>query len=279
MKKTIFLVFLILVYAASAFSQESTVSNQSNRTFRNEVLVEGGEFRMGNDTGQRDERPAHDVIIESFYMMATEVTFNDYDLYARATRRMLPYDEDWGRGTRPVIYVSWFDAVEYANYLSRQDDLTPAYDIDCLNVSWNRDADGWRLPTEAEWEYAARGGHRSQQTSYAGTNDIDQVAWYGDNSGDRTHRVAQKQANELGLYDMSGNVWEWCWDFYGRDYYSESPRANPSGPTDGMLSMRVLRGGSWIYDSDAARVDYRYYSFHRYAVKSFGFRLVRSAVR
>ncbi|MFP4301953.1 MAG: formylglycine-generating enzyme family protein [Spirochaetaceae bacterium] len=275
--KTFFSIVSVLLVAVSVSGQNSSVSNSSARILRNEVLVEGGDFRMGNDEGQRDEQPAHVVAIDSFFMMATEVTFNDYDAYARATKRTLPYDEEWGRGNRPVIFVSWFDAIKYANYLSRQDDLTPAYDIDCLNVRWNRDADGWRLPTEAEWEYAARGGSRSQQTRYAGDNDVDRVAWYEANSNERTHQVAQKEANELGLYDMSGNVWEWCWDWYGREYYSESPRANPAGPIAGTFSMRVLRGGSWVYDEEAARVDYRFYSFHRYAVNSFGFRLVRAA--
>lgn len=232
---------------------------------------------MGNDDGARDEQPAHGVTIDSFFMMATEVTFDDYDAYARTTRRTLPSDEGWGRGSRPVIFVSWFDAAKYANFLSHQDDLEPAYEIDCQDVSWNEDADGWRLPTEAEWEYAARGGNHSRQTPYAGASDIDQVAWYSENAGEQTQSVAQKHPNELGLYDMSGNVWEWCWDWYGRNYYSESPTDNPTGPLSGQLSMRVLRGGSWVYDAEAARVDYRNYSFHSYAVNSFGFRLVRSA--
>ncbi len=262
------------------------------------VLVEGGTFRMGSPSGgDDDERPVHSVTVDSFWMTETEVTFAQYDAFARATGRdlpddvgwgrgtrpvvnvtwsgevprtywltvapaeaapaapmgNLPDDEGWGRGTRPAINVSWHDAVAYANWLSEQDGLTPAYRISGTEVTWNRSADGWRLPTEAEWEYAARGGTRARETIYAGSNDAGEVAWYTDNSGGKTHPVGEKRANELGLYDMSGNVWEWCWDWYG-SYSSESQR-NPTGPASG--SGRVGRGGGWRYAAVGIRVAIR----------------------
>ena len=133
----------------------------------------------------------------------------------------------WKGPKLPVEYVSWYDCQEFIKKLNA---LT---------------GQNFRLPTEAEWEYAARGGSKSQGYEYSGSNNLDDVAWYDSNSGDKTHDVATKKPNELGLFDMSGNVLEWCQDWYGRDYYSSSPSSNPTGPASG--SYRVQRGGSW-YD-------------------------------
>jgi formylglycine-generating enzyme required for sulfatase activity len=243
------------------------------------VLVEGGTFQMGSSSGgDDDERPVHTVRLDSFRMTTTEVTFAQYDEFASATGRDLPDDEGWGRGERPVIRVSWYDAVEYANWLSGQDGIEPAFRINGTNVTWERDTNGWRLPTEAEWEYAARGGRNGRETSYAGRNDADEVAWYGDNSGNRTHPAGEKQANEQGLYDMSGNVWEWCWDWFGQEYYADSPAANPAGPSSG--SYRVMRGGGWSYYAAYVRVASRDGSIPRNRYdRCGGFRLVAPAVQ
>ncbi|MBQ5925716.1 MAG: SUMF1/EgtB/PvdO family nonheme iron enzyme, partial [Paludibacteraceae bacterium] len=117
----------------------------------------------------------------------------------------------------------------------------------------------FRLPTEAEWEYAARGGNRSRGYKYAGSNNLSDVAWFGDNSGEQTHPVAQKQSNELGLYDMSGNVWEWCNDWFDSNYYSSSPQHNPQGAMSGYC--RVLRGGGLCDDARCCQVSYRNFNF------------------
>ncbi|RLW70008.1 MAG: hypothetical protein B6D68_01375, partial [spirochete symbiont of Stewartia floridana] len=143
----------------------------------------------------------------------------------------------------PVEQVSWYDAVAYCNALSVQKNLTPVYTINGTSVTADWSADGYRLPTEAEWEYAARGGNASKGYLFAGSDDDREVAWHDYNSGDAAHPVGGKAPNELGLHDMSGNVWEWCWDWYGGDYYESSPSSDPRGPASG--SHRVNRGGSW----------------------------------
>jgi len=136
-------------------------------------------------------------------------------------------------------------------------------------------ADGWRLPTEAEWEYAARGGQEARETIYAGSNDVGTVEWYSNNSNSRTQPVGGKQANELGLHDMSGNVWEWCWDWYDSDYYGSAAARDPAGPISG--SRRVIRGGSWNHDAAVTRVAVRDYGTpSRSSYGSIGFRLVRN---
>ena len=133
-------------------------------------------------------------------------------------------------------------------------------------------ATDYRLPTEAEWEYAARGGNKSNNYTYSGSNTLDNVAWYSSNSGSNTHQVGTKAANELGLYDMSGNVWEWCWDWYGT--YSSSAQTNPYGATTG--TYRVLRGGSWNYFDDFCRVSNRNYSSPDNRNYLIGFRVART---
>jgi formylglycine-generating enzyme required for sulfatase activity len=175
----------------------------------------------------------------------------------------------------PVEQVNWFKAVEFCNKLSQNEGLAPAYTVNGEDVSWNRSANGYRLPTEAEWEYAARGGNGSPGNfTYAGSNNVDEVAWYNGNSGDKTHPVGTKKANGLGLYDMSGNVWEWCWDWYGD--YSGSAQTDPVGVSSG--SYRVLRGGgSWGSSALEVRSAYRSYlnpSYRNFFIYGVGFRLV-----
>jgi formylglycine-generating enzyme len=162
--------------------------------------------------------------------------------------------------THPVVGVSWHNARALCAWLTdkeRQAGRLPA-DYE------------YRLPTEAQWEYAARGGSQSQGYGFSGSNSIDEVAWYAINSGDHTHPVAQKRGNELGLFDMSGNVWEWCWDWYGT--YASGPATDPAGPATG--TTRVFRGGSWIYLSPYCRMAFRHNNTPTLASSSIGFRVV-----
>ena len=210
-----------------------------------------------------DEKPVHSVTVDSFYMKATEVTQKEW-------REVMGSNPSYFKGDNlPVENVSWYDAVKYCNALSKKEGRTPVYRINGSRVTANWSADGYRLPTEAEWEYAARGGKKSRGYKYSGSNSAGSVGWYNANSGSKAHPVGQKQANELGLYDMSGNVWEWCWDWYG-DYSSGSQR-DPRGPSSG--SYRVRRGGSWGDSGGYLRSAYRNRSSPGSSGYNLGFRL------
>lgn len=192
------------------------------------VPVEGGTFTMGATSEQGsdawdEEKPAHKVTLSDYYIGQTEVT-------QALWKAVMGGNPSFSKGDNlPVESVSWDDCQEFIQKLNQ---LTGKQ---------------FRLPTEAEWEYAARGGRKSRGYKYAGGNNIDSVAWYCDNSGNKTHPVATKQANELGVYDMSGNVWEWCSDWYGYHYYQSSSQSDPQGPSSG--SFRVYRGGNFHYSN------------------------------
>lgn len=241
------------------------------------VDVEGGSFAMGSTDGFFDALPVRTVQVAGFAMTTHEITFESYDAFADETGRTSPDDEGWGRDDRPVINVSWYDAVGFANWLSEKMELTPAYSMRSGEVVWDRTAVGWRLPTEAEWEFAARGGRFSAENPFAGSADPNEVAWYGANADAKTHGVGEKAPNELGIYDMSGNAREWCWDRYDPGYYADAPTSNPTGPEEGAL--RVVRGGAWNVVADYVRVDARSWADPVVAESTYGntgFRLVRS---
>jgi formylglycine-generating enzyme required for sulfatase activity len=220
------------------------------------VHVEGGRFRMGNDNGlSPDESPEHEVLLDGFFMSATEITFDQYDRFCEATKRSKPSDNGWGRGTMPVINVNWNDAYEFCQWAA--------------NVTGSP----VKLPTEAEWEFAARGGTKSRKFAFSGGNKIDDVAWFAENSERKSHQVALKAPNELGIYDMTGNVWEWCADWYSEEYYSVSPKKNPQGPQTG--THHVLRGGSWLSTATYGHVTTRSSLRSDYISTGNGFRVCR----
>ncbi|MFB0536326.1 MAG: formylglycine-generating enzyme family protein, partial [Anaerolineae bacterium] len=219
-------------------------------------------------------------ITRPFYMAKHAVTLEEYDRFCDDTIGIRRPKDKWGRGNRPVMSVTWYDAVAYCNWLSEKEGLSPCYSGKGKLTQCDFSANGYRLPTEAEWEYAARGGQKSQGYTYAGSDNPDDVAWYRGNSGSQTHPVGQKQPNELGLYDMSGNLWEWCWDWYGKDYYTSSAASDPQGPPAPPTTLswqlnRVRRSGSWRENSDSLRTTYRSMDYASY-IGDNGFRIVRT---
>jgi formylglycine-generating enzyme required for sulfatase activity len=234
------------------------------------VRIPGGTFMMGTASGgNNNERLVRQVTVSSFQMGIYPVTQREWLEIMGSNPSRFKGDN------LPVESVSWFDAVNFCNRLSLREGLTPVYTIsgsgNRRTVTWNRDANGYRLPTEAEWEYAARGGNGSPGNFiYSGSNNVDEVAWYRSNSGRRTHPAGIKAPNALGLYDMSGNVLEWVWDWFGS--YSNMRLTDPVGPDSG--SLRVIRGGSWGFNEHSLRSASRFSIRPGFRRNFIGFRLV-----
>ena len=291
MRKNVILIITasVLVFILVACATTGTVA-KTGKASDGFVFVEGGTFQMGdNDDEYAYAKPVHTVTVNSFYICDHEVTQKEY---RDITRNNSNYFEG---NNRPVDSVSWYDAVEYCNALSIKKGFTPCYTIDKTKKDFNNkannandpdkwivacdfSANGYRLPTEAEWEYAARGGKKSKGYKYSGSNNIEDVAWYKGNSKGESHDVKTKSPNELGLYDMSGNVCEWCWDWDAA--YSPSIQTNPTGASSS--SSRSQRGSSWAGVDILCSVVWRGSNIPAsglYLLKygNVGFRVVRSA--
>lgn len=271
------------------------------------VYVKGGTFSMGNTRGDPegkvDELPVHQVTLNyDFFMSKYEVTYSKFlefvigaNINTDGTKDgrlifnishpdcKLKYDGTFyiisGYENKPMQYVSWWGTLYYCNWLSTKEGLQVAYDLGCgtlINYPTNT---GYRIPTEAEWEYAARGGQKDitggveeNDYKYSGGNDLNLVGWNFDNSTFILHEVGLKQPNELGIYDMSGNLWEWCFDRFQTDYYSVSPVVNPTGGTG---SDRNFRGGSY-YETFRCRVAQRWQRDPELCFLDVGFRVCRT---
>ncbi len=280
------------------FRVQAKVKTPAVDDFIEMVYVQGGTFQMGSNDGESEEKPVHTVTVDDFYIGKYEVTVAEFEKFINATNYQTDADKggnswvytnsEWkeedgvnwrydAKGDKrprsdynhPVIHVSWNDAVAYCNWLKKTT------------------GKAFRLPTEAEWEYAAGGGNKSNGYKWAGINSESSLyryanfadkntdfSWATKSQNDNytyTAPVGEYSPNELGIYDMTGNVWEWCSDWYDSDYYENSPRNNPQGASSGRY--RVLRGGSWISEPNRCRVANRSYSSsNRHS--SIGFRLV-----
>jgi len=207
------------------------------------ISLPGGEFTMGNDHANPDEAPAHKVTLSPFLIDKFEVTQEMF------TKAQLPNPSHWQDPKKPVERVRWRDAKQYCNERSLLENLRPCYNEKTVDWDCDYTASGYRLPTEAEWEYAARFG-----TTDSASQQLSQSAWFAENAGAKTHVVGQKKPNPAGLYDMDGNVSEWCEDVYSATYYKDSPVQNPTGPKDpGKDVLRVMRGGNWKSSADLCR--------------------------
>ena len=251
----------------------------------NMVKVKGGTFMMGDDIEDwvGNKQTIHKVEVSDFMMGQFLVTQELWEVVMGENPSYFSLDIN-----NPVDSIFWYDAVDFCNNLSKRLNLKPVYEInrnlkdpgnessyDDLKwlVRYNLKANGFRLPTESEWEYAARGGIYSKGYVYAGSNDLNEVGWYRKNSHSICHGTGIKIPNELGLFDMSGNLFEWCWDWYGD--YPKNPLKDPQWPESGR--GRVLRGGSWRDAPRVCRVSYRHYYGPRYRYNLFGLRLSRTA--
>lgn len=253
----------------------AAIEKQMQQTPKGMVLVSGGNFEMGCSSQEKtcldNSKPAHSVTLNSFFMDKTVVTNQQYSDFLSSFENQLDIQDSWlnvghnysgiewldketfspkkGYENLPVVGVNWFGATAYAKWA------------------------GKRLPTEAEWEFAAKGGIFSKGYFFSGSNNIDEVGWYVENGGESLHSVASKKANELGLYDMSGSVWEWCSDWYGEKYYAESPSENPKGLQRGK--GRVLRGGCQINPAVSCLTQIRNKYSPHFKGEWIGFRLAK----
>ncbi len=263
MKVKISLIFAFLLFSAVGYAQ----SQQLKYDLPEMVFVKGGTFTMGCDTGYNDEKPLHKVTLSDFYISKYEITVKQYRQFCQATGHKFPklpspqwYQEHpntpkwtW-RDNNPIVNVNWYDAMAYCNWLSK---ITGEH---------------YTLPTEAQWEYAARGGNKTHNYEYSGSNNINEVAWYDETTYERgTQPVGLLKPNELGIYDMSGNAFEWCLDGYGPypKKHLKDPVLHPNSP------YRVVRGGCWYYYDEYCRVTQRDGPKPNLATFYYGFRVVK----
>ncbi|MCR9099173.1 MAG: SUMF1/EgtB/PvdO family nonheme iron enzyme [bacterium] len=287
-----------------ALEQGGSTTPSSSTTRRRDlpdmIFVEGGTFQMGSSDSDADsDETPHTVTVDDFYMHRFEVTNEEFAAFLNAEGNQSTGGTEWyeidseyaniekrngryyaksGYDRHPVMEVSWYGAVAYCNWKSKEDGLQQVYRISGTSISADWNANGYRLPTEAEWEYAARS--RGGSDKWAGTSSASSLSSYANSSGsedgyERTAPVGSFRPNDLGLKDMSGNVWEWCWDWYDSDYYQKSSSQNPRGPSTG--SNRVSRGGGWYNPSQLCRASNRYGWYPSLRGLNLGFRLALSS--
>ncbi len=270
------------------------------------LTIPGGTCQMGSRAGDADEKPLHAITLSSFYLARTETTFAQFQAFITATHYTTEAERgdgsfiwdsigwhkeagiNWRHDERgllrsktrgdfgqcPVLHVSWNDAARYCNWLSVQSGLPEVYDFQGDSATVMPAVSGYHLPTEAEWEYAAAEGKLEKAPPYSGSGSLNGLGWYSGNSRHRVHPAALLKANALGLYDLTGNVWEWCQDWYDPHFYEKSSGTkDPAGPTKGR--ERALRGGSWNNNRAHCRSANRSSRYADFRDGSVGFRVAR----
>lgn len=287
MKKNKFLLLLFItipiIFSCNKKNYEniSAKNKKSASEIRvfNMIYVEGGEYTMGN-INEEDSFP-HKVKVDDFYISDIEVT---QALYEQLMGENPTSSVDDLGDNKPVINVKWEDTIEFCNMLSIKDGYEPCYIINEDTITCNFKANGYRLPTEAEWEYAARGGKFSNGYDFSGTNldNLNDYAWWYIHSTE-IQDVATKLPNELNIFDMTGNADEWCWDWYDENYYKCSPYDNPVGPNksgeqENEVGFKVVRGGDYLQYYDVCYVYHRSYCLYTKTRSPFGFRICRTKI-
>ena len=245
MKKLLLLIFL---YTSTFLGQTPSF-----------IKVSGGSFTMGDNTSERkNEKPSHQVKNTDFYMSKTQVTVSEYRKYCESRGIEMPRTPSWGwKDNHPIVNVKWSNARNYCNWLRT---------VIKKNVM---------LPTEAQWEYAAKGGEKSKKYKHSGGRKLNSVGWYKKNSNNSTQPVRKKEPNALGLYDMNGNVWEWCMDWYDPNYYNKrTTNLNPQNKTIGDKKSKSVRGGAWDSDETTCTVTHRKGYITKSSFDDRGFRVV-----
>ena len=263
-----------ITYQGSS-SRVSVVPNQTtlvNITMKKfgYASIPAGAFEMGSENGESYEKPVHTVNLDAFEMSTTEVTVKQW---GALMPHLVGDDEGATDDTIAASRMTWAEAIEFCNKLSEFYNLKPCYDEETLTCDFSKN--GFRLPTEAEWEYACRAGTTGEYYTGDAEEDLDWAGWYNTNSSETIHSVGQKEPNSWGLYDLHGNVAEWCNDIYSSTYYQTSPQNNPHGPESGSI-IYVIRGGSYISEYSLCRSATRSSKKYNTSSVTVGFRVVRS---
>lgn len=271
--------FIVLIFSTMLLFAQNAGKPVEKANNNDMVLVKGGTFQMGSEYGEDDEKPVHIVILDDFYIGKNEVTYDEYEEYCYATAMTIPEDKGKGRGKRPVVWVNWYNAIDYCNWRSEKEGLERVYSISNSKVSANWNANGYRLPTEAEWEFAARS--RGSNDKWSGTSNQSDLMMYANGLSSEDGFIVSYNApvgtfkpNDLGINDMSGNASEWCWDIWTSQYPSNQS-VNPHGPENGRY--RIHRGGSSVYSPNDLRCTKRFSMLPENRHDGSGFRLARNA--
>jgi formylglycine-generating enzyme required for sulfatase activity len=256
--------------AAKSSDPENSVASIIASVPSDMILIPAGTYTMGDS--EEIDAPPHEVELSSFYMDTYLVTQEQYE------KVMNENPSRWKREKNPVEQVRWSDAARYCNKRSELEGLEPCYNLETWECDFT--TNGYRLPTEAEWEYACRAGTTTAYFFGDRPTKLGDFCWYERNAKGRPQAVGRKKPNPWGLYDISGNVWEWCNDFYQVDYYQQSPKTDPRGPMEGK--SKVVRGGAWRFSAESCRSGYRYNENPGYVDVCFGydiygFRCVRNS--